>query len=118
ELAGPPNRPRSVNRRLNAALDVFAHRLWITARPPRDRGDRQPMSMQFQDHHQFSKLDHRRRLPREGDGTDVGSTIPPGLPPAEWLAGMPTREFSKPTIAENRRTDDRHRQVRLAPARS
>src|SRR5712691_9969771 len=38
ELAGPPNRPRSINRCLNAALDVFAHRLWITARPPRDRG--------------------------------------------------------------------------------
>src|SRR6185437_5594656 len=36
----------------------------------------------------------------------MGSTIHPGLAPAEWLAGMPTREFSKPTIAEDRRTDD------------
>jgi putative transposase len=67
---------------------------------------RQPLSMQFQDHHQFSKLNHRRRLPRERDGTDVGSTLQPGLAPAEGLAGMPTREFSKPTIGENRRTDD------------
>jgi transposase InsO family protein len=39
--------------------------------------------------------------------TDVGSAIQPGRAPAEWLAGMPTREFSKPTIRENRRTDDR-----------
>jgi hypothetical protein len=39
ELARPPNRPRSVNRRLNAAFNVFAHRLRITTRPPRDRGD-------------------------------------------------------------------------------
>src|SRR5712692_4671256 len=44
--------------------------------------------------------------PERGDGTDVGSTIQPGLAPAEWLAGMPTREFLKPTIGENRRTDD------------
>src|SRR5438067_10266013 len=44
--------------------------------------------------------------PREGDGTDVGSTIQPGLAPAEWLAETPTREFSKPTIRENRRTHD------------
>lgn len=28
--------------------------------------------MQLQDYHQFSKLDHERRLPLEGDGTDVG----------------------------------------------
>ena len=66
-----------------------------------------PCRCSSRNHHQFSKLDHRRRLPREGDGTDVGSTIQPGLAPAEWLAGMPTREFSKPTIGENRRTDDR-----------
>ena len=66
ELARPPNRARPVNRRLDAALNVFAHGLGITSRPPRDRGDRQPLSMQFQDHHQFSKSDHRRLSPRRG----------------------------------------------------
>src|SRR5216683_2214181 len=45
--------------------------------------------------------------PARGEGADVGSTIQPGLAPAEWLAGTPTREFSKPTIRENRRTDDK-----------
>ena len=63
ELAGSANRSRSVNRRLDAALDVFAHRLRIATRPPRDRGDRQPLSMQFQDHHQFSELDHQHPSP-------------------------------------------------------
>src|SRR5580658_9855357 len=44
--------------------------------------------------------------PERGDGIDVGPTIQPGRAPAEWLAEMPTREFSMPTIRENRWTDD------------
>jgi len=96
ELAGPPHRPRSVNRRLNAALDVFTHRLWITARPPRDRGDRQPVSMQFQDHHQFSKLDHRRRLPREGMAPMSAQPFSRGEPRLKGWRKCQSRNFQSP----------------------
>ena len=42
------HRARSINRRLDAPLDIFAHGLRVTPRPPRDRGDGQPLSMQLQ----------------------------------------------------------------------
>lgn len=45
ELAGSAHRTWSVNRCLDAALDVFAHGLWVAPRPPRDRGDRYPLSV-------------------------------------------------------------------------
>jgi hypothetical protein len=45
ELARPAHRPRPIDRRLDAALDVFAHGLGVAPCPPCDRGDRQPLSM-------------------------------------------------------------------------
>lgn len=38
--------------------------------------------------------------------TDVRLTVQPRRAPAEWLAGMPTREFSKHAIRANHITDD------------
>ena len=66
QLARSADRTRPVDRRLNAALDVFAHGLRVTSRAPGNSGDRHALSMQFQDHHQLSKSDHRR-LPRVED---------------------------------------------------
>ena len=50
---------RAIGRRLQAAGDVFAHRLAIDAELPGDGRDRQALPMQIQDHDDFPKLDHR-----------------------------------------------------------
>src|SRR5918994_3680026 len=62
QLAWPTHRTRPVDRRLDAALDIFAHGLRVAPRPPGDGGDRDALSMQFQNHHQLSKSNHRRPL--------------------------------------------------------
>ena len=61
QLVRPADLARPIDRRLEPAFDVFAHRLWITPGAPGNRRDRQPLAVKLQDHHQFSKLDHRRR---------------------------------------------------------
>jgi len=58
---------RSIGRRLQAALDVFAHRLAVEAAPPRDGGHAQPLPMQIQDHDELPKPDHHR-TPRTAEG--------------------------------------------------
>lgn len=64
DLARPARRARTVDRNLDAPLDVFAHGLGIAPRSARDRGHRQSLPVQLQYHHGFSKSDHQRRLPR------------------------------------------------------
>ena len=62
-LTGP------IGRRLQAARDVLPDGLRVTTRLPGDGADRQPLTMQIQDHDEFSKLDHPRRPhPNQSDG--------------------------------------------------
>jgi hypothetical protein len=55
---GRPGFTRAVGRRLEAALDVFAHGLAVDPDPPGDGGDAQALSVQFQDHDNLPKPDH------------------------------------------------------------
>jgi hypothetical protein len=101
KLAGAVNRSRAVSGRLDPAFDVFAHCFGIAPETPGDRGDRQPLSMQFQDHHQFSKLDHRRH-PLEGAWRMSALARSGGASTRQnGPAAPPTREYSKPIIREN-----------------
>jgi hypothetical protein len=50
---------RALDRRLQAAREVLAHRLAIDAKVIGDGRDRQALPMQIQDHHDLPKLDHR-----------------------------------------------------------
>jgi hypothetical protein len=61
ELARSADLTRAVSRQLEPAFDVFPHRLRVAAGAPGDRRDRQALAVKPQDHHQFSKLDHRCR---------------------------------------------------------
>jgi hypothetical protein len=65
QLARPSRATRPIRRSLDAALDVFADGLWVTPRASGNGGDRNALAMQFQDHHQLSKSNHRR-LPARG----------------------------------------------------
>ena len=85
ELARPPDRARTVSRRLDAALDIFADRLRISPRAPGDGGDRQTLSMQFQNHHQFSKSDHRASLQPGGNDGDGGANDFAGASPGKII---------------------------------
>jgi len=60
--------PRSVSGRLQAALDVFAHRLAVEAGAPRDGGHAQTLPMQIQDHDEIPKPDHHRIPPNSRGG--------------------------------------------------
>lgn len=65
KLAWPARRAWSVGRRLDAALDVFAHGLGVAPGATGDGGDRYTLPVQFEDHQLF-KSDHRRLpCPRE-----------------------------------------------------
>jgi hypothetical protein len=44
--------------------------------------------MQFQDHHQFSKSDHRRRLLTRQMAPISAQPIPAGLTPPEWVVSV------------------------------
>jgi len=59
--------PWSIGRRLQAALDVFAHGLAVEPGPPRDGGHAQPLPMQIQDHDELPKPDHHCS-PSNGQG--------------------------------------------------
>ena len=58
-----PRRARAVDRRLQAAGDVLAHRLAVEAGAPGDVGNGHALAVQFQDHHEFPKSNHRRPSP-------------------------------------------------------
>ena len=108
ELVRPADLTRSIDRQLQAALDVFANRLRITAGASRDRGHGQSLAVKIQDHHQFSKLDHRRPRPNhrrtEWSATE-GKPGGPGRAP-DLQARAPAREFSLPTFRENSTPSD------------
>ena len=61
ELARASGLAGAVGRRFEAALDVLADRLWVTPGPAGDGGDGQALSVQVQDHEEFSQQDHPRR---------------------------------------------------------
>ena len=85
--AGPVVANRSPMRLiayLHAAIDVFAHGLGIAARSARDHRHRQPLPVQLQYHHGFSKSDHRSRLPEEVIAPILALPNEPGLTPAHW----------------------------------
>ena len=90
------------------SLDVFAHGLGIAPGPPRDGGDGQSLSMQFQNHHEFSKSDHLPRLLAKASiGREVGRSHSAAAGRATVRAkGPPNREFSEPTLRENCTTYD------------
>src|SRR5690606_28099786 len=108
----------AVYRHLDAALDVFANGLGIAARSAGDRRHRQALPVQLQDHHGFSKSDHRRRLPKGVIAPIFGVAHEPGLTPAHGQTGPTIREFSKPTFAENYAPTDRSGSFALAPHRT
>ena len=64
ELARP-RRTRAVSRRLQASLDVLAHRLAVEPHPARDRRDADALAVQFKDHDDLPKSDQRRIPQRE-----------------------------------------------------
>ena len=72
ELARAAGLTRAVGRRLEAALDVLADRLRIAAGPAGDGGDGQALSVQVQDHDEFSQQNHPRRSQPIGIGGHGG----------------------------------------------
>ena len=54
-----PRRARTVGRRLKAEGDVFAHRLAVDAELAGDGGRAQPLPVQFHNHDEFPKSNHR-----------------------------------------------------------
>ncbi len=91
-----------VDWRLQAALDVFAHRLAVEAGAPRDGGHAQPLPMQIQDHDEFPKPDHHR-VPSNSRGGMVAYCR--AAPHSAGLTGEPpprqTGEFSTARFAED-----------------
>ncbi len=61
ELARSSGLAGAVGRRFQAALDVLADRLRVAPGPASDGGDGQALSVQVQDHEEFSQQDHPRR---------------------------------------------------------
>ena len=85
DLTRPPYSPWAVGRRFHTALDILANSLGIAACAAGNRSYRQPLPVQLQYHHGFSKSDHRRRL-LSGDLLAPIFAFPkePGLTPALW----------------------------------
>jgi len=93
---------RSIGRRLQAALDVFAHRLAVEAAPPRDGRHAQPLPVQIQDHDEFPKPDHHRIPPEQPRGMVAYCRA---APHSAGLTGEPpprqTGEFATARSEEN-----------------
>lgn len=51
---------------LKPSFNIFANRLRVATRTPRNRGHGQSLAVKVQDHHQFSELDHRHPLSESG----------------------------------------------------
>ena len=71
-----PWRPRAIGRRLQATLDVFAHRLAVEPHLAGDRRDAHALPMQFKDHHDLPKSDQRRAPPHGKAPSSVQSSRP------------------------------------------
>ena len=94
----------AIGRRLQAALDVFAHCLAIDADPPRDRRDAQPLPMKIQDHDELPKLDHRLPLPPSGGIIERRVYPPSSGAPRE--GGFTPGEFSNGESGEHHSGND------------
>ena len=106
---GRSRRPRSINRRLDAACDVFRDGAPVQAGPPGDRRDGHPLLVQLQYHDQLRQPDHpspppthRRRGGLSPDAVPTGPTQAAlGVPPAYRDVG-----FSVARSGENSPGDD------------
>ena len=109
ELVRPADLTRSVDRQLQAALDVFADRLRITAGASRDRRHGQSLAVKIQDHHQFSKLDHRRPRPNHvgRNGRRRRESLEVRGAPRTSGPGRQPGNFRLPTFRENSTPSDR-----------
>jgi hypothetical protein len=108
DLVGVTDLPRPVNPQLQAALDVFSDRFRFPPSPARDRRHGQSLPVKTQDHHHFSKLDHRRRPPpfqRRASSATGGKPEAAGRAPL-LQARAPARESSAPTFTKNSTPSD------------
>ena len=75
-----PWRPRAIQRRLQASLDVFVHRLAVEPHLAGNRRDAQALPMQFKDHHHLPKSDQRRASRMESRHHQTSADRPPQAP--------------------------------------
>src|SRR5215210_3864376 len=91
---------RAVGRWLQAPGDVFADGLAIQSGLPSDGRDLQALPVEFQDHHEFPKSDHRAAPSAKGNSIGEDGAAGPSRARPRKPGITKTGENSRPTIGE------------------